>query len=214
VTFPFPVFCPGGSITSSYITTVTSTTDLTTYTFSAANLGTVLPGRVIIMGIHGRSVGGGAYSVSTVTVAGNSAVSQVSVSAANTTSLWTISDATNATGDIVVTFSAGSARAGVSIWNMYGSASTTATTTATDTTDVYTGTVDIPAGGAAFGIIRDESNTTTTWTNLTEDVDTTLETQVYSAAHADFSSAQTALALTADVAATTAGSGCFAVFSP
>src|SRR5690242_20940342 len=104
-------FNVGGSNPSiSFVACTSSTSDLTTYTFSSHSLGTE-GNRTTIVGVFGHDSAANDFSVSSVTVAGNAATEQYDYPVAQSyqleVALYTISNPTGATGDIVVTFSEG-----------------------------------------------------------------------------------------------------------
>src|SRR3990167_11105596 len=83
-----------------------SATDLTTYTFSAENLGVAASDRFIVVTITGRSSDGGARTIDTVTIGGVTAT--INIQIANSGSFNGIATAavpTGTTGDIVITWS-------------------------------------------------------------------------------------------------------------
>lgn len=149
-----------------------STSDLTTYTFSTRVLGTAASNRRIVVGVATRNTG---VTVSSMTIGGVAAaiVSDGVTSAAiisgtqNRTEMWSAAVPTGATGDIVVTFSAGTFRALIGVWALYGAAAATASTVVLPTanSDPSTSSVTVPAKGALVGYTagNPSGSATVTW---------------------------------------------------
>jgi hypothetical protein len=178
------------------------TTDSTTYTFTSKSLGAAASGRKIIVCVGAMAAG--AIDISSVTVAGAGATSVVSSgSATEFGAIFIIDDATNATGTIVVTFTGSAARCGIGVFAATGLNSSTATDTGGSTANPSTDTLNVDAGGTAVGhVIANSLSATPTfsWTNLTETYDETVEGPDkcgHSGACANFSAAQSLLAMTA-----------------
>lgn len=161
---------PGVSVpdaTVSHTATVNDGSDLTTYTFAGASIGTAAANRTILVGIAHNAV-----DISTVTVGGSSASSVVTLGGANRRcSIWQVDLATGTTADIEITFASGAQDCGVDVWAAYGILSA-ANDTQTSTANPMSATLSIPAGGIAVGIATCFSGSATyTWANLTEDSD-------------------------------------------
>jgi hypothetical protein len=164
----------------------TSTSDLTTYTFAGLDLGAEHPDRKHFGALTIRATG--AITISTVTLGGTSMISQVA--AANTTggnrshaAIFACAKPTGATGDLVITMSgAGSVRAGYTLYRAIAP-TLTALSPKTAVTDTPSDTIDIPARGFAIGVCMGGNNATAAaWTGLTEDTDTAMETQLHTTA--------------------------------
>jgi hypothetical protein len=109
---------------------------------------------------------------------------------------------TGTTANITYNFGSTSVVDNICIWAMYG-ASGTVHDVATDTSDTFDAvTFDVPAGGVAFGFVSGTNSppsNNAAWANLTEDVDIGAnESGVYGAS-ANFSGAQTSLAVQCDI---------------
>ena len=151
----------------------TSTSDLTTYTFSSADIGVASSDRYVIVAVTG---GPNNRTVSSLTVGGVSAtlvVEQVSAAASYTVSMWIANVTSGTTGDIVVTWSAGQTRTGIGWWTATGLSSGTANDSGGSTASPGTDTLNVLEGGfAVAAIVNIETGTdTVTWTNLTEKYD-------------------------------------------
>lgn len=207
----------GGTATRTFLAATGDTADLTTYTFAGQNLGTASADRIIVVAIAGREGDGGANrTLSSVTVAGISAtIIANSGNVPTHTDIAVAAVPTGTSGSIVVTYSGQVSRCVIGTWATTGMSASSTSADASDTSDPYSASVDVPAGGVAFGISYDNGNTTFTWTGLTEDSDAVYEGRTVSFASAAFASQQTGLAVQAD-AATDSGVGRagFASFGP
>lgn len=197
----------------SYLQAVTSTTDLTTYTFSAANLGAAHPERYIIVSIHSRKTGS-ITTINTVTIGGVSATIYQQNKTGTNTSMCGLAIAlvpTGTTGDVVITFGAGMARCAVGMWRATGLLSPTPYHQASDVSDDPTTTLNVPAKGFAIGAgtCASAAGTTAAWTGLTEQFDTSLETFMnYTGAHKQYDTAASGVAVAIDFGAPTGGESC------
>lgn len=184
-----------------YGSTTHSISALTTYTFAGMTLNAAVPGRKIIVGLSWVNVGGG--TINSVTVAGVAAVKQAGATMSTDTyraELWVADVPTGTTGDVVVVISDSADYVRCTTWSMTGAASSTAHSTAVDQdgSDPQTGTLNVPANGAAVGLAQYNGAATWTWTNLTEDADADVGGRGCSAASAEFTTAQSGLVITAD----------------
>jgi hypothetical protein len=202
--------------TRTFIAATADTTDQTTYTFAGASIGSAAADRIVVVGIAAREGGGTNRTLSSVSIAGVSATIVADSGNVPTHAAFAVALVpTGATGDIVVTFSAGMSRCVISVWSTAGMDSSAVSSDTADTTDPLEASVNIPAGGVAFGTAYDNGATTVTWTNLTEDYDAQHETRTFSFASAEFATLQTGLTLTADLAAASGTArGAFVTFGP
>jgi hypothetical protein len=171
-----------------------SATDLTTYTFSAAALGTAAANRIILVAVHGANALAASANISTVTVDGNSAARVIQLltdtNSNRAAAIYAVALAAGTTGDVVVTFGAGQSRAGIGVSAMYGAASATAsdtdsaTCTAGNPTTNGAVTLTVPAKGVALGVSTSGGGVTVgcTWTGLTERYDQSMETTNFDSA--------------------------------
>jgi len=170
-----------GNVTSSkalnYIGAVSNTTGATTYTFTAANIGTATSDRVIVVGVMLNSSTN--RTVSSVTLGGNAMTSIVGTNSASNTALFRISVASGTTADIVVTGSGASNGCYVVVYSLtgwgtvttYDSNSAASTNAATIST-----TIDTASGGAVIGIQnRFNTGSVTTAGFTTQNVNTTFD---------------------------------------
>lgn len=202
-------------VTRAFIAATASTTDTGAYTFAGQSLGTEAADRKIVVCVVAGAAAG--VTLTSVTVAGVTAAISISEVTGNRAAAICAADVpTGASGDIVVVWSGTQNRCAIGVYAMFGAGSNMATDTGSDATDPFSDTLNINAGGVAFGCVMSASTTTFTWTNLIEDVDAQMETETYSFASAEFATSQTGLAITADAAASGGSSHKFvcAAFAP
>jgi hypothetical protein len=162
----------------TYLAAASNANDLSTYTFASQSLGASASNRTILIGVHGRASGGTAYTIDSVTVAGESADPVVALFQFGTNSLvaalYAVDLPTGTTGDVVVTFSRAQLRAAIGLWRAtdidYAAPHDTGSSSANSPTD----TLNVVAGGFAIGVASVGAGVT--WTNLDEDYDLTVET--------------------------------------
>jgi hypothetical protein len=156
--------------------------------------------------VHLVAATGAALSVSSATIGGVAATIQAQASddpASDVLALMTAPVPAGTTGTISVTASRGCVRAGLGVWAMTGAASETPYDIRTaSNSDPLTVALDVPASGAVVGVSGfGNASSAATWTNLSEDFDTAMESGYsISGAHQAFSAAQTDLSITADPA--------------
>lgn len=198
----------------TFLTTVTSTADTNTYTFSSVSLGTAQADRYIIVTACSRKAGA-TFTLSGITIGGVSAtiVRQVTrtVTNSNSQAIVIANVPTGTTGDIVVTWSTTVLRCAVGVWSATNLASATAHDSATSTATAPTYNIDVPAGGFVIAAALTAAATTTTWTEATEKFDATLESFVtYTGASKEYETAQTDKTITATFGTATETCGVFA----
>lgn len=194
----------GASLVSyDYLGVATSTANQVAYTFS--DFSAVDPGACkLVVGIIGDG-GTAGRLVASATVDSNSATNRVEVQGATTgvtASFFDIEWAGGALGDILVTFDAGQGRARIYVWAVYAAATGAPHDTGGDhSSGTLSDTINVTAGGAAFGIGSGVNGSVAThsWTNLTEETssDSVVEgNHSAAAAAALFSADQTGLTVT------------------
>ena len=191
-------------VTASFTASAVSTTNATAYTFSSQALGTASSTRMIVIGICGSSNSGSASTINSVTVAGVSATKAKEqadgTEAGYSSDLWYVALASGTSGDVVVTFDATQARAGIGLTAVFD-ASSSPSATAGNSDDPMVATISCPANGIILGscTMNGSAGITTAWTNLTEKYDQVVEgSQSQSGAFATFAAAQTDLSITSD----------------
>lgn len=216
----------GPALTVSYVTTVASVTDGTSFTFSGASIGAETAARVVIMAIGAGSGVSTAMTITGVTVAGNAATEQVTIADSGGTdtersSIYAIAVPSGTTADIVVTTSHTARYCAVAVY-IADLASITKSASATNTVEPIVMSIDVAAGGfvIATGQTRNDGGSNTyTVTGLTEDIDYDYggggDDAQFVAAHTNFSAAQTGLSITLDnSAAVGLHSGCAVAYNP
>lgn len=206
--------------TISFLQSSVSASDLTTYTFSSQNLGVDDSNRWIIVAVG--NVGSGAdRTINSVTVGGISATQIVTsgFAANRTVDIWAAAVPTGTTGDIVVTNSGACVRCGYSAWRLItGTPASSSYATGSDTT-VSSGdlsaSLNVPQGGvivAACQHISGSGTETSSWTNVSEDWDSTFEVAInnFSGGHASYTSSPLTVTASSSPTATT---GVFAAAS-
>lgn len=178
--------CTPPSFAGSYVTNAMSGSNATSYTFTSVSLGATDCTRMTVVSSGAYDTGGNTPTVST-TVGGNSTTERIQVSncCGNAVAeLATIdSSALGTTADIVVTVNTTAEGAGITVWRILNPASHVPTSTGGSGTDPepLSASLTIPAGGFGIGYVfwydfAQDSNTFTSWNNLTEQVDALIET--------------------------------------
>ncbi len=206
--------------TQTFLQAAALTTDLTTYTFSAQNLGAADAARCIVAAIHSRATLTTAFTISSVTINAVSASIPLQISNtasnANVVGFAIAAVPTGTSGDVVVVLSRAGVRAAVALWSTTGlpcgeSPNDTDSSTATNPSVL----LNVPANGFALGACSIGGNSTTTWTGLAEDYDAVSESALnYTGAGDDFAVAQSNLTLTCDSGASNEPAGVFASWGP
>lgn len=193
-------------VTISYTDHAISTVDSNVITFSTRAIGTAAANRLVVVGVTGFN-GVALRSVLSLTVAGVSATIVKATPGTNgAAEVWIAAVPTGATGDIVVTWSGGVQRTGIGVWAIYG-ASATAYDTGNSTADPLTDTINIDNGGVLIACEFSQGSggtVTTTWTNITENYDESIEGNTSQSGASDaFATAQTGRTITATFSAGT-----------
>ena len=210
-----------GKIQISLTDSAVLTADGAVQTFSAKAFGAATVNRKIVAAwVVNRA---SAETLTSVTIGGVTATNDVTIADVNGGGQFCgISSATvptGTTGDIVITMSGSVQNAGVAVYRLIdaGAVYNTATDNVS-TADAMQANINIPAGGCAIAIAGFDGSVaarTCVWTNLTEDVDTTVEgTNTISTASQTFDVAQTSLSITAQASGALAGTnGSFSSFA-
>ena len=145
----------GGAKTIDYVTELDNGANLTTYTFTAADIGVADADRTVLIMVGGRVAGTTAFTISSVTVGGNPAteVIQATNNAANsnTMGVYAIDVAAGTTADVVATFSRTAVRAAIAIYRCTG-ISTTANSTHIDNNTFSPFTLSVTATTGGFAV--------------------------------------------------------------
>lgn len=178
----------GGPAALTFITTVSDATDLTTYSFAGASIGTADSTRRVVCVVHWMYAGAGTDTVlNSATIGGVAATIHVQTNNGVTASpggcaIISALVPTGTTGTIAATFNALCSRCLVGIYRAVNEGSATPVATASDNTLTSSTTLDvnvnISAGGwAVAGVttLTSAATPTNTWTGVTEQYDVTLE---------------------------------------
>lgn len=179
----------GVSVNTVLTAHVESTTDATSYTFSAVDLGIPSADRLIVVGISLRN--STAPLVSSLTINGVTAtkIDGMTVTTGTRAEVWYANVPTGTSGDIVVSLSSQSLRCGIGVWSVTGNPKLWSVMDCS--TNPMTNKLHVPSGGSviAYGLGIDNTTlrTVSSWTKVTEDFDATIETTVrHTGASANF----------------------------
>jgi hypothetical protein len=173
----FPIFVPSGKLpTLAFTDTDSSSSDVSTYTFTSASLGTAGATRHIIVGFAAGQLGANLNAPNSCTIAGVSATLVISDPVGTGLSwrqFWIAAVPTGTTGNIVLTRAGNMSSGAIVVWAAYDLISATAFATGTPGSGTPTASANCntSAGGIAVGFARGSSSSTFTWSGLTEDAD-------------------------------------------
>lgn len=183
------------SATVAYIGATQNTSNLATYTFSNASIGTASNDRIVVVGIGSVLVSSG--SVSSVTIGGNAAQiwtqSTTSGNPTGETCIASLLVTSGTTATIEVTYSAGRGNCTIYVWTIKGAKSTAAKSvdSSLSLTSAATATLlgQVGAVGCAVTFTNTTGGSSFTWSGMTENADQTAETRRVSAASGALSAA-------------------------
>lgn len=137
----------------------------------SVDIGTASADRYVIVAVGGCT---STRTVSSLTIAGVTATQIVASSAAETSAIY-MALVTSGSGaqNIVITWSGAQDVTGIGVWTLTGVSGTTPVDTKTSTANPFTATLSTVNGGVAVAYAMVTNTTTYTWTNLTEQFDTT-----------------------------------------
>jgi hypothetical protein len=163
----------------AFLQTAADTTDASTYTFSAQNLGAAAADRYIIVTVHIRKAGA-TLAVSSVTIGGVAAtiVNQdyYATPNVNCVAIAIAKVPSGTTGDIVVVADSTVLRCAIGVWRATGLLSASAYSTGVSKQTAPSTTMNVPFG-FAIGVGQSaNASATCTWGGLTERYDTLVET--------------------------------------
>ncbi len=165
----------------SYRNSYNSTTNASSYTFSASDIGTADTSRLVVVQVHGQA-SAGTRSVNTLTIGGTGATGYQNTARLYHNSLWALAVSTGTTASIVVTFSGTMLNCLIAVYALYDLNSNVPIDSqpATANSTTISLTVSARQKGIVIGGITGAANATTTWTGVTERYDTTVESTVRS----------------------------------
>lgn len=201
-------------LTYAYASITAITTDATSYTFTAAGVGTAGSNRTLIIAVANANLSGSSTpSISDLTVNGASAGSPIYQRAAGTNAVFVTFYAyqltSGTTADIVATFSETATRCGIAVYAVYDLQSTTPKDSAEDLSSPCALALDITPGDLILAAAYGTTGSTTeqwSWTNATEDAELDLEGSARPFSVASYLSATTATRTV--TASLTGGSTC------
>lgn len=202
----------GSSVTGSYQTTATDTSAQTTYSFTSQAFGTAATGRIIAVAVRWRN-GASDRSISSATIGGIAAnvTNYVHGVPGGVGIIWAVVP-TGTTGTVAITFSGNNANCAISIYSIYGAASSTpayassafgsGTAATTSLTPSYSGSAFVVANGVAMA-----ASLTTTWSGgVAEDDDASVSDAGSSFSYSTANALMSAAAITATLSSTTTDS--------
>lgn len=168
------------TVSTSYVSNGSSETAGTSFTFSSLNLGTANSTRKIVVFVTARLAT--ATTVSSVTVAGNSAtVIGGNSSSQDYRSAWIVDVPSGTSGNVVVNWAASATRCCVICYALYNSTALYGSSFVANTSTLSIAT---PSGNSVvISCICDTGSghqTNVTWTGLTEDIDLNWSTNAQS----------------------------------
>ena len=187
-----------GSLASAlltYLTSSVSTSNLTTYTYSAVAIGTAHFNRHIVVSVLFDATDD--YPPVSVTIGGVSATLVKAQS--SLIALYIAKVPTGTTADIVVTYATAALRSAIGVWRLDGLASATPHATNglsfinSGSNTIRTVSLSVPAGGVVIAAAMGDTTAGTSlfWLTTTEDYDTTVEaTDIWSGASTTLDDAQ------------------------
>lgn len=194
--------------TITYLEDATSTADLQTYTFSSQNLGTAASDRCIVVTIGTRDTGATTKTIDSVTIGGVSATiviqKQYAVTNSTVSGIAIAAVPTGTTGDVVITMSEAMLRMATSIYRVDGVDCTVSTDAEGSIVSGPSASLYVPAGGVAVGTgAFSSAGSTVTWSGLTEDTDTMIESlMLFTSASGAFATEQNPLSTSITESAT------------
>lgn len=197
-----PLLGAGAPFSVSYVSSNSSTSVASSYTFSAQNIGNADSTRIIGLGFVYHLSAGTGNIITGVTI-GGSAAAQVASSPANNTlgessEFWTLAVPAGTSANIVVNTSANLSRIAMCVFSVVGpgtSVSGGASNFSNVSVTTLTQTITIPATGAALSITDIHSATpgTVTPTNLINDTSVTAGSSTAICGHNSSSSGSTSV---------------------
>ena len=157
---------------------VAITTDLSTYTFTAADIGPAAANRTVIVTVHAS--GGTGRANNSISIGGNAATRSGRITAATEMALFgSLAVASGTTADIAVAWSGGVfGRCAIRVVSVYGLQSSTPVgtdNTRNTGTSSSSCTLTTTAGGIALAAVTNNNNNRQTFTGVNEEYDTDLE---------------------------------------
>lgn len=152
----------------AYVTSNSSTTDASSYTFAGTSIGPAGPNRLVVVASALRS--GASNSYSSVTIGGSAAAAAVVQDAAQTNvGLHALLVPSGTTADIVVTMTGTGGRCVIGVYALYNLASTTARATASSTAATLALSLNTQPQGIVLATAYCGGSSSEVWTGATQD---------------------------------------------
>lgn len=183
----------------------------TPFTFAAQAIGVATADRLVVVALLYQAVG----LIPSVTI-GGVAATQVAhaVNGIQVADIWVAAVPTGTTANVDLGGGSGvNPRLTISTYSIYGAASVTPVSTATDIVTPYSQAMTFPTNSVIVAGLVVAANGSTTWTGATEDTDAFLSPITWGAAHAGGSAAGP-VTVTATEAVAGTGAFCAAAWSP
>jgi hypothetical protein len=149
------------TLTRTRIGSNASSTDATSYTFTAQGIGTAAADRFVLLAVGSEASTGGMATTDVTVTANAGAMTRVKDIKAGSggsgqgayAGLWILKITTGTTADFVVDFGAFTQQhIGIEVYTITGNASLNTTPFDSDTTSAGSAVIDIPVGGVAIGV--------------------------------------------------------------
>lgn len=201
--------------TVAYTDSASSTADATTYTFTAAAIGTAGPDRFVVVGIFGSKAS--ALNISTVTIGGISAtlLAVSTLDPNRNLSFFGAFVPTGTTADVVVTFDTSAVRAAIGVWQITNLWRPLAGAVESAAVQTDNGAMNLGVGSDCVILAIGSSATTVscTWTGVTENFDlAAFETQNFSGGSFLTTVPETSRTVSADWSGSPTSLHAFAIF--
>lgn len=196
--FPAPYVAAGPDLIVTLTDDSASSANAATYNFTSQSFGSSTVDDYLVVTVAGLS--NISYTLDSLTVDGEAATiitgaSSILVTNHILAAIAIVPATGNASGTVTPAFSGTLGACGIGLFRVQNLQSTTATDTGGDSGASPSDTLNVSAGGAAFGVVC-HNNTTSTWTNLTERFESSMQGSTSHTAAMDvFSSAQAGLAI-------------------
>lgn len=170
----------------TFTDSASSGTNGTSFDFAGIDIGTAAANRWVVVCIKGYQATAADVDFSSVTIAGETGIAAVKNEIGDAAGgIYYANVPTGTSGTISVVFTNSADRCAIMVYDCKMSGGTPYDT-ATSVSDPSDLSLSVPAGGIIIGAAIANSNTTVSWTGLDEDVDTTIESSVYSSASRAF----------------------------
>lgn len=194
---PAPAMFP--KPTGTFIANTNSTANASTYTFTAASIGTAAADRIVVVACGAYDDGAASPTITAPTIGGTAAIIAASTaSSAIATAVFYLLVPSGTTANIVTgALGATCERCAISVYTITGWTAYAPFTTATVSSS---STAAVRAGCFGVGMVVNSATTAVTWVGLTEDTDYTWETtRRFSSANGSFAVSNATESVTATV---------------